>query len=93
LSILRHKYPNSVEISAISGAGLDDLKAKLLEIASEDEVEIRVDIPQKEGQIVNYVYDHGKVLERKFSGNVVHMHARMDRKYAGRLEKFMASVS
>ena len=93
LAILRSKYPNNVEISALSGEGLDDLKAKLLEVASEDEVDIHVDIPQKDGQIINYVYNHGKVLERKFSGNVVHMHARMDRKYAGRLKKFMSSVS
>jgi GTP-binding protein HflX len=93
MPILRHEYPNSVEISALSGEGLDDLKAKLLEMASVDEVEIDVDIPQKEGQIVNYVYDHGEVIEREFRGNLVHMRARMDRKHAGKLEKFMSSVS
>ena len=80
-------------VSALSGEGLDDLKAGLLEIASKDEVEIDVDIPQREGQIVNYVYNHGDVLEQEFRGNLVHMRARMDRKHAGKLEKFMASVS
>ncbi|MFC1713285.1 GTPase HflX [Candidatus Poribacteria bacterium] len=93
LPILRQKYPNYVEISALSGEGLDVLKAKLLEIASENEVEIDVDIPQKEGKIVNYVYEHGEVMERKFKGNVVHFRVRMDRRYANKLEKFMASVS
>jgi GTP-binding protein HflX len=48
LPVLRYKYPNNVEISALSGQGLDDLKARLLEIASEDEVEIDVDIPQSD---------------------------------------------
>jgi len=93
LAILRHKYPNNVAVSALSGEGLDDLKAGLLEIASKDEIEIDVDIPQREGQIVNYVYNHGDVLEQEFRGNLVHMRARMDRKHAGKLEKFMASVS
>jgi GTP-binding protein HflX len=93
LPLLRHKYPNNVETSALLGEGLDDLRAKLLEIASEDEVEIDVDIPQKEGQIVNYIYDHGEVIEREFRGNQVHIRARMDRKYAQKLGKFMASVS
>ena len=93
LVILRHRYPDNIEISALSGEGLDDLKSRLLEIASENEVEIDVDIPQKEGQIVNYVYDHGEVIKSEFRGDVVHMRARMDRKYAGKLEKFMASVS
>ena len=90
---LRQEYPDRVEISAYTGEGLDELKARLLDIASEDEVEIDVDIPQKEGQIVNYVHEHGEIIERKYKGNVVHMRARMDRKHAHKLEKFMASVS
>jgi GTP-binding protein HflX len=93
MPILRLKYPNNVETSALSGAGLDNLKTKLLEVASEDEIEVNVDIPQREGQIINYVYDHGQVVEREFRGNLVHMRARMDRKYAGKLEKFISSVS
>jgi len=93
LPILRHRYPNNAEISALSGEGLDDLKDKLLEIASKDEVEIDVDIPHKEGQIVNYIHNHGEVLEQEFRGDLVHMRARMDRKHAGKLDKFMTSVS
>ncbi len=93
MPILRFKYPNNVETSALSGAGLDNLKARLLEIASEDEIEVSVNIPQREGQIINYIYDHGQVIEREFKGNLIHMRARMDRKYAGKLEKFMSSVS
>ena len=93
LPILRQKYPDHVEISALSGEGLDVLKAKLLAIASENEVEVDVDIPQKEGKIVNYVYEHGEVVEREFKGNVIHMRVKMDRRYANKLEKFMASIS
>ena len=93
LPLLRSKYPDRVEVSALTGEGLDDLKAELLEIASEDEVEIDVAIPQKEGQIVNYVYQHGEIIERKYEGSMVHMRAKMDRKYANKLEKFMTSVS
>lgn len=92
LPILRQKYPDYVEVSALSGQGLDVLKARLLEVASENEVEIDVGIPQKEGKIVNYVYEHGEVMERRFEGNLVHLRVRMDRKHANKLEKFMASV-
>jgi len=90
---IRQKYPDRVEISAFSGAGLDDLKARLLEVASKNEVEVDVAIPQKEGRIVNFVYNHGEVIERKFKGSIVHIRARMDQRYADKLEKFMASVS
>lgn len=93
MPVLRLKYPNNVETSALSGVGLGNLKSKLLEVASEGEIEVNVNIPQREGQIINYIYDHGQVIEREFRGNLIHMRARMDRKYAGRLEKFMSSVS
>ncbi len=93
LPILRQKYPDYVEISALSGEGLDTLKDKLLAIASENEVEIDVDVPNKEGKIVNYIYTHGEVMEREFKGNMVHIRVKMDRKHANKLEKFMASVS
>ena len=93
MPILRHKYPDYVEVSALSGEGLDQLTEKLLDIACENEIEIDVEIPQKEGQIVSYIYEHGEVIERQFKGNVVHLRAKMDRKHAGKLEKFMASVS
>jgi GTP-binding protein HflX len=92
LPILRQKYPDYVEISALTGEGLDALRGKLLEIASENEVEINVEIPQKEGKIVNFVYNHGEVVERKFEGNIVRLRVKMDRRYADKLEKFMASV-
>ena len=93
MPILRHKYPDYVEVSALSGEGLDQLTEKLLDIACENEIEIDVEIPQKEGQIVSYIYEHGEVIERQFKGNLVHLRAKMDRKHAGKLEKFMASVS
>ena len=57
------------------------------------ESEGRSSIPQKEGQIVNYMYQHGEIIERKYEGSVVHMRAKMDRKHANKVEKFMASVS
>ena len=92
LSQIKSKYPNNIEVSALSGQGLDNLKAMLLEVASKDEVEISVDIPQTEGQIVNYIYNHGKVLERKFKDNMIQMRVRIDRKYAGKVEKFVSEM-
>ncbi|MBM3211820.1 GTPase HflX, partial [Candidatus Poribacteria bacterium] len=58
LNILKNKYPNNVELSAISGQGLDNLRAMLLKIAAKDEIEISVNIPQNEGKMLNYIYTH-----------------------------------
>jgi len=91
LNILKNKYPNNVELSAISGQGLDNLRAMLLKIAAKDEIEISVNIPQNEGKMLNYIYTHGEVFEKTFEDNHVSIKARMDKKYTGKLERFLAT--
>ncbi|MBD3183174.1 GTPase HflX [Candidatus Poribacteria bacterium] len=93
MTVIKHEYPDHVAISAINGQGIDELKTRLLDSVTVNEIEIDVTIPQKEGQIVNYIYEHGEVIERQFKGSSVYMRAKMDRKYAGKLEKYMAAVS
>ncbi len=92
LSNLRREYPDNVEISALTGKGLDTLKTKLLEFASRNEIEIEVDIPNREGHIINFLYEHGKIIRKEFSNNLVHIRAKLDRKYAGKLDKYLESV-
>lgn len=92
LSNLKREYPNNVEISALTGKGLDALKAKLLEFTSRNEIEIEVDIPHREGHIINFLYDHGKILKKEFKNNLVHIQAKLDKRYAGKLDKYMGSV-
>jgi GTP-binding protein HflX len=84
---LKQKYPDLVAISALNGMGLDVLKAKLLEKASGNEVEVNVNIPHSQGQIINFIHENGNVISREFKDGFVCMHARMDRKYADKLKK------
>ena len=93
LSTLRREYQNSMEISALKGDGLDNLKSILLKKASKNEVEIELDIPQSEGKIVNYLYNHGEVIEKEFRDSHIHIRARIDRKFAGKVEKLMEPIS
>lgn len=92
LSSLKREYPNNVEISALTGKGLDNLKAKLSEFASRNEVEIEIDIPNHEGHIINFIYEHGKILKKELNNNLMHICAKLDRKYAGKLDKYFESV-
>lgn len=86
---LKQNYPNHVEISALTGSGIDNLRAKLLETASKNEVEINVNIPNTQGQIVNFVHENGKVISKEFKDGFVRMQARMDQKYADKLKKIL----
>jgi GTP-binding protein HflX len=89
LTDLKREYPNSVSISALSGNGMDELKAKLLEKASSNEVEIRIEIPQTNGQAINYIYNHGRIISKEFKDGFVYLQAKMDRRYADKLKKTM----
>lgn len=92
LSNLKREYPNNVEISALTGKGLDVLKARLLEFASKNEVEVEIDIPNHEGHIINFLYNHGKVLKKESNNNLVRVRAKLNRRYAGKLDKYMESI-
>ncbi|MGQ9610752.1 MAG: GTPase HflX [bacterium] len=92
LSSLKREYPNNVEISALTGKGLDNLKAKLSEFASRNEVEIEIDIPDHEGHVINFIYEHGKILKKELNNNLMHIRAKLDRKYVGKLDKYFESV-
>lgn len=87
LSDLRRDYPDSVLISALKGIGIDKLKAILLEKVSSGEIEIKFEIPQTYGRIINYIYEHGKIISREFKDGFVHLQARMERKYADKIKK------
>ncbi|MGB9595740.1 MAG: HflX GTPase family protein, partial [Candidatus Poribacteria bacterium] len=87
LSDLRHDYPDSVSISALKGIGIDKLKSILFEKVSNEEIEIRFEIPQTYGRIINYIYDHGKIISREFKDGFVHLQARMERRYADKIKK------
>ena len=87
LADLKREYPNSVSISALNGNGMDELKAKLLEKASSNEVEIRIEIPQTHGQTINYIYNHGRIISKEFKDGFVYLQAKMDRRYADKLKK------
>lgn len=87
LSDLKRDYPDSVSISALKGIGIDKLKDKLLDKVSSNEVEIKFEIPQTYGQIINYIYDHGKIINREFKDGFVHLQAKMERRYADKIKK------
>jgi GTPase len=90
---LKQKYPENVSISALNGTGLDDLNAKLLKESSTNEIEVNFEIPQTYGQIINYIYNHGKIISKEFKGGFVYMQARMDRKYADKINKNLKELA
>ena len=92
LSDLSQSYPEGIAVSALRGTGLDTLRIRLLEEASSNEIEVNFEIPQTDGKIINYIYDHGRIISKEFKDGLVCLQVRMDRKYADKLNKTMKEL-
>ena len=84
LSVLRLEYPESIDISALTGFGLDDLNQRLSEHFASLEVEFSVVLSHRDGKAMDYLYRHGEVLERDYEANDIHLRARMSEAFMGR---------
>lgn len=80
------EYPGVV-ISAITGAGLDDLSAEVARRLARDRVEITEVVELEEGADIAWLYRHAEVLDRQDKDDGVHFHLRMTPADAGRWRK------
>jgi GTP-binding protein HflX len=60
LAALRRQYPGSVFTSAITGAGLDDLRERLLHTARARWDRVELEVPYARGDVISAVYAHGR---------------------------------
>ena len=74
-----------VEVSALTGAGLDDLRARIRARCREREVILDLRIPHAEGRLLSQLHGHGEVLERSSGPTEARVRVRIDRQWAGRL--------
>jgi len=84
---IKNEYPDVILISALTGEGIDELKAKLVEILSRNEVQLSLVFSHRDGKAINYLYEHGKVLEQNYEDNSVRIEAKIDKQFLERLRK------
>ncbi|MFL5286332.1 MAG: GTPase HflX [Rhodopila sp.] len=69
--------PDAVAVSAITGEGLDDLKATIDRRIAEGMELAHYDIPPQDGARLAWLYQHGEVLERSDDEDAVHVTVRL----------------
>jgi GTP-binding protein HflX len=62
---LRYRHPGAAEISALTGEGLDELRARLIEFARSRLTPIEVLVPYRQGAIVSTIYSVGRDVEQE----------------------------
>ncbi|MBB4930277.1 GTP-binding protein HflX [Lipingzhangella halophila] len=89
---LRTKEPGAVEVSARTGAGIEELIETLSGALPSLDREVRVMLPYERGDLVSRVHDEGRVVEEEHTGSGTALHAWVPEMLAGKLDEYAVTV-
>ncbi len=82
-------FPNSVGISALTGAGLTDLLARIEEELYETFVPVSVRLPYQQGQLISLFHEQGQVEFVEHSRGGVVMQGKLPGRLMARFQPFL----
>ncbi|PRY18478.1 GTPase HflX [Kineococcus rhizosphaerae] len=88
LDRLLRKEKNAVAVSARTGAGMDELLARIAEMLPVPDVELEVVVPYDRGELVHRVHTTGQVLDEEHTADGTRLLARVRPRLAAELERF-----
>jgi GTPase len=89
---LANRYPTALAVSAATGLGLDELRARVAELFSERFVAVRLLVPHTEGRVVAELYARGAPIEERIDRpDGVLLVARLPRSDVSRLAQYLVS--
>ena len=87
---LGNRYPEALQVSALTGEGLDDLRARIADRFSERFESVRLLLPYDEGGKLNELYALGAPIEeREDTGEGVLVVARLPRREVRRFAPYL----
>jgi len=85
-------FPRALQVSAQTGEGLDDLKARIAELFSDRFEDVRLLLPYSEGRALAELYGLGApVTERRDTAEGVRIRARLPRAEIARFAQFLVA--
>ena len=89
---LANRYPDAVQVSALSGEGLDELRVRIAERFSERFESVRLLLPYQEGGKLNELYALGAPIEeREDTSEGVLVLARLPRREIRRFARYLVA--
>jgi len=92
LAQLRNMMPTAVFVSARTGQGIDELRARLVELLPHPEVLVEVLVPFTRGDLVARAHAEGEVLEERHQPDGTLLSARVRADLGAALSRFAAPV-
>ena len=82
---LKHDHPHGIAVSALSGAGLDDLTAAVAKRLGGGYVPVSIETGAGNGRLLSFLESHGEVKDHAYADNRVTVTCRLPRSVAERL--------
>jgi len=87
---LENRYPEALQVSALTGAGLDELRAQIAERFAERFELVRLLVPYTDGAQLNELYALGTPIEeREDTADGVMVVARLPRRELSRFSPYL----
>jgi GTP-binding protein HflX len=93
LLVLRGLEPNAVFVSARTGAGIDQLIAKIAELLPAPEVEYELLVPFDRGDVVALAHERGRVLSLDYQEDGTRVRVLVDPAVADPLREFVTATA
>jgi GTP-binding protein HflX len=89
---LQNAFPRSLQVSASTGEGLDELKSRIAELFSDRFEDVRLLVPYADGKALAALYELGApIAERRDTAEGVRVRARLPRREIARFARFLVA--
>lgn len=85
---LRTAFPDALEVSALTGQGIDALVAAIEDFDNSSRQVIDLTLDAGDGRTLSLLNQHGEILETNYEGNKVHISVSLPNEAVGRFAEF-----
>ncbi|MGM0501086.1 MAG: GTPase HflX [Bacillota bacterium] len=90
LQLLKQQTPESIAMSALTGAGREKLLNKISEFIAQDMLKIKVDLPYEQAQWVDKLHQQGQVVNEEYQQEIIKIEAKVSSKIANKVKEYIA---
>ncbi|BAU31980.1 GTP-binding protein HflX [Microcella alkaliphila] len=89
--LLRGLEPTAVFVSAKTGEGIDELRARIGEVLPDPDVEVVVVVPYDRGELVALLHERGRILSTEYEEGGTRVHAFVSPQHEAHLAEFVVA--
>ena len=85
LTVWLNRFPDAVPISAATGDGMSDLRARVMDQFLGDVREVEISLPMGDTRLINYLERRTRVIDRQYEEGMANLRVRIGRRQVDQL--------